>query len=1031
MPIFGEFETFGEPQVTASAKDYFSTVWKVRKIGEPGERVYILKVISPRRRRNRDEATEAQLEADRGLEFVGVIKQVKQALADGGRCLAPIHDFGTAVEGVWYVTDYCERVSLKALVNRQGQVDDAALRQVVYSIVAGCTSLARTSGRSHGNLKLSNVLRGGQNQPLRKTPLLLVDPMPVPSKQISTLDSGDRRSVEQTVHNIFEVQDLKAIGEIILQLVEGRVIESGYDYNYPIAASEAWARLGKSGESWRTLCNQLLDPQLSIDQVNFVWLAGQVKPRASGRYLAMAGGLVVVVGLAGGGIYAMHAKSEGEFKRHLEAATQASQSGDAVTAAQEIELALQQHPDNAPARAKRKDIQDQLQQAISANFAAGQLAEKSQQWNDAKSGLEKARLMAGKADHPQPSLAELQTERDYVESMDAGVKALADKHWDAAAGAAQKALGSKPADAAAQGLLTQAQEMKSAAEREQSASATQKLDQDFQAALTEAQKAFKDGNSSLALQKANVALGLKPDDAEARQLAATAKAQMDAQLSKLQQDQAYKAAVAEGRKALQGANYDLALEKANAALVFQPEGAEAKQLVAEVKAQQSVLAAKLQQQQAYEAALADGRNALQAGNVAVAQQKAATALRIRPDGAEARQLSADVKAQQAALAAKLQQEQAYQAALADGRKAFKDGNFTLAQEKAAAALGIKPEGAEASQLAADAKAQLAALTAKQQQQQAYQTALADGHKAFKDGNFALAQEKAALALGINPESTEARQLAADAKAQQAALAAKQQQDQAYQAALADGRKAFQEGNFSQALVQAEAALGIKRDGTEAKQLAADARAQQARQQQEQAKAQQEQAYQAALADGTKALQESNYSLAMEKANAALGIKPGDAAATALLTQATQANAVEAVRTQFAGAVAKAKSLEIDDPQQALAAVAEAKDLQAKNPDTIKPEPSLDALEKEIAAVRGLDQQLEDLLKHYGVQPKDPVHAVNPKNSQVKEYSASEKSDNYLADITNLKNLKGQYKSEWLNRERSAAFSQLETKLNLF
>jgi len=124
-------------------------------------------------------------------------------------------------------------------------------------------------------------------------------------------------------------------------------------------------------------------------------------------------------------------------------------------------------------------------------------------------------------------------------------------------------------------------------------------------------------------------------------------------------------------------------------------------------------------------------------------------------------------------------------------------------------------------------------------------------------------------------------------------------------------------------------------------------------------------------------------------------------------------------------------LEIDDPQQALAAVAEAKDLQAKNPDTIKPEPSLDALEKEIAAVRGLDQQLEDLLKHYGVQPKDPVHAVNPKNSQVKEYSASEKSDNYLADITNLKNLKGQYKSEWLNRERSAAFSQLETKLNLF
>jgi len=254
--------------------------------------------------------------------------------------------------------------------------------------------------------------------------------------------------------------------------------------------------------------------------VNFVWLGGQVKPKASGRNLALAGGLVLVVGLAGGGLYAGHAKAEGEFKRHLAAATQASQTGDAVAAAQEIELALQRHPDNEAARAKRKDIQDQLQKEISANFAAGQLAEKSQQWNDAKGGLDKARQLAGKADNPQPSLAALQTERDYVERMDAGVKALADKHWDAAAEAAQKALGLKPADAAAQGLLTQAQEMKSAADREQSAAAAQKLEQDFQAALADAQKAFKDGNASVALQQANVALGLKPDQAEARQLAA-------------------------------------------------------------------------------------------------------------------------------------------------------------------------------------------------------------------------------------------------------------------------------------------------------------------------------------------------------------------------------------------------------------------------------------------------------------------------------------------------------------------------------
>lgn len=1144
MPFFGEYETVGEPHAITPARDHVSTVWRARKSGALEGRVYGLKSIAARRSRVEGAVTEeAQLGTDRGLEFIGAIKQVKQALSEGGRGLAPIHDFGTSSEGVWFVTDFCERFSLKALVTRQAQVDDAALRHVVHSVVTGCLALGRACGRSHGNLKLSNVLRGGRSQPLRTTPLLLVDPMPVPSARISRLDRGDRQSVEQTMHNVFEAQDLKAIGELVLQLVEGRVIESGFDYNYPVAGSVAWERLGKAGERWRGLCNQLLDPQLSLERVNLAWLDQQFQPKSTGRFLAVCGGAVLVASLAGGGFYALRLNADRDFHRHLAAAQQARQTGDALAAAREIGLALQRRPESDPARAEQKNIQALLQSQISLSLAAGQQAEKLRHWSEAKSAFAQAARLAGSSANPQPALPAVQAEQAYAESMEAAGAALAGQHWDAAMDAAKRALDlRRGADEAAQALLVQAREMSRHASQEQaqklaadyqsaleagqkafqeadynlaiqqahaalgnkpgdatamqlandamsriSALAAQKQEQDYQAALVAGQQAFQQANYNLAMEKANAALALKPDRAEARKLAAEAKAELDATLTRQQQDQAYQSALAEAAQALKQQNYGLALEKANTALGFKPDGAEARQLAAEAKRQQAAVLAKQQQEQVYQTALADGRKAFTEGNYNLAVEKAYAALGLKSDSAEAKQLAADAKARQAALLAQQQQEQAYQAALADGRKAFTDGNYKSAVEKANAALGLKPDSAEAKQLAADAKAQQAALAAKQQLEQDYQTALADGRKAFTDGDYNLAVEKANAALGLKSDSAEAKQLVADARAQQAALVAKQQQEQAYQSALADGRQAFADGNYTSAAEKANAALGLKPDSAEAKQLAADAKAQQAallaKQQQEQAyqtaladgrkaltaanyplaldKAnvalglkpdsaeakqlaadarqqqdllqarQREQAYQTALADGTAALKASNYPLAMDQAHAALGLKPGDAAATTLLSAATQASTAATYRAQFADDLAKAKGLKVVDPLQALAVLKEARDLQSKNAEVIPPDPTLDTLATEINDLQKLDRQLEDLMKRYHVQPKDQVRAINPKNSSRKEYSSTEMSDNYLTDLDNLKKLQAAYKKEWLNQERNADFTLLENKLNLF
>src|SRR5439155_211896 len=86
---------------------------------------------------------------------------------------------------------------------------------------------------------------------------------------------------------------LKAIGELVLQLVEGRLVTNAYDYNYPIGPSRPWEMVG---EQWRQLCNRLLDPQLSLDQVNLESLEREFRPRlVTPRRIGVTVGIIVLV----------------------------------------------------------------------------------------------------------------------------------------------------------------------------------------------------------------------------------------------------------------------------------------------------------------------------------------------------------------------------------------------------------------------------------------------------------------------------------------------------------------------------------------------------------------------------------------------------------------------------------------------------------------------------------------------------------------------------------------------------------------
>ncbi|HKI71001.1 MAG TPA: hypothetical protein VKA81_01375, partial [Verrucomicrobiae bacterium] len=367
MPTFGDYETVGEPVATRDERGHVSTVWQARKSGASGGGLYAIKCYAPHRRKPKEGQPEDALDKDRGREFLEGIKQLKKARSEGGRYLPPIHAFGIADTGAWYVTDFYPRDTLKAWIALRGGVDSAAVvRHVIYSIVTGCLALKRSRGYSHGNLKSGNVFLVGKPRPLRRTPLHLADPYPAAPLQLSRLEGDDRHERSDLHDKVIEARDLRALGELVLELVEGRLIQSGDDYEYPIVPSLMWGRLGKDGTNWRLLCNRLLDPELSLDEVNLESLAKEFRPNP-----VMANLPMILTGLGGfcllavGGFYGTKLILKGSAERKIERERQfgvatnagwaAYRAGNLSNAIAEADKALAIHGDDAGIRKLKAD----------------------------------------------------------------------------------------------------------------------------------------------------------------------------------------------------------------------------------------------------------------------------------------------------------------------------------------------------------------------------------------------------------------------------------------------------------------------------------------------------------------------------------------------------------------------------------------------------------------------------------------------------------------------------------------------------
>jgi hypothetical protein len=283
METFGAFETIREIEAAGGA-----VVYEARKQGDV-KRQYAIKLFQAglllAETGEEARAELGPLVQDLGASFAARVELQKRAAA-GSPYFAPIFASEQDERGAWYATLYYAR-SVGGMLERFASLEAEDVYHIADSLVQASLHLKQTVGRSHGNLKLSNVFIAGEAKP-RSSQVVVADPLP-----------GDRAEAER-----YERADLRSIGELIYQCV----LKRKTDFTWvivPLEATPEWKKLfAAQAAGWMDLCNRLLDPQLTPQKFSLEQLAAalrKLKPKASPLKVVVPAAVLVL--LAGGALF--------------------------------------------------------------------------------------------------------------------------------------------------------------------------------------------------------------------------------------------------------------------------------------------------------------------------------------------------------------------------------------------------------------------------------------------------------------------------------------------------------------------------------------------------------------------------------------------------------------------------------------------------------------------------------------------------------------------------------------------------------
>lgn len=219
----------------------------------------------------------------------------------------------------------------------------------------------------------------------------------------------------------------------------------------------------------------------------------------------------------------------------------------------------------------------------------------------------------------------------------------------------------------------------------------------------------------------------------------------------------------------------------------------------------------------------------------------------------------------------------YDTAIQAATDAFAKGDYDEAVRQANIALDAEPGDQAATQIKSDAtnKERDAAEQADTKlRQEQYAAAMARGRQALSNKNYSEASRQGAIALKFEAGDNDAKALLAQALNAQA----DQRRRQKYDGSMRSARQAFEQKNYSLAIQSANDALMALPADAYANALKSKAQTAQAA----------EGAYQTAMQAAQRAFDTKNYDIAAQQATLALEARPGDAAATMLRDNSTSA-----------------------------------------------------------------------------------------------------------------------------------------------
>lgn len=256
--------------------DGLVTTYHASKLGADGSELFVLRVYRPP-----DAIMGSPRAAMDMVRFLEAGISHREAAKDA-RHIVSVHAHGKAHGGAYIVTDGY-RYTLQSLIDYRIRLSADDLRSLVEKIIRGLIEYQSKALQPHDNLIASTVMLNGM-QDLTSSHVALAEPgMP-------TADVAENPSV-----------DAAALGRLIHALVEFR--PAWAPIRWPVPPSDAWRKLGRSGEHWRELTNRLLDPNAAENgddlDLEDILRNLPIEPRDYRKPIGLSAAAIVIAALGG------------------------------------------------------------------------------------------------------------------------------------------------------------------------------------------------------------------------------------------------------------------------------------------------------------------------------------------------------------------------------------------------------------------------------------------------------------------------------------------------------------------------------------------------------------------------------------------------------------------------------------------------------------------------------------------------------------------------------------------------------------